>query len=281
IDYGRSQPAAIRKVVEQTNTDVRIVDGGWLIDQAGFLPRRDFHAKASFFTNEIQHRFGMVVGSGNFSANGLKKSIEAGASLQATSDLENTKTIGKAFACAEMLWGQATPALEILQLYEERWKGSFLHVQEGEEVEQIDPNEFSGIFWIEAGYVTKNRGPDRPGNQIDFPRGMSLYFGLNPANDLPRNSIIGSITFDPPAGGQVVQNLRLGNNLMEKISLPIPETHGFDIYDGKVLVFQRVNDVFRMWALEADDFDTAFGDRLTGVNSMNSGRRYGHITEVD
>lgn len=23
--------------------------------------------------------------------------------------------------------------------------------------------------------------------------------------------------------------------MMEKISLPIPETHGFDIYDGKVL----------------------------------------------
>jgi hypothetical protein len=25
--------------------------------------------------------------------------------------------------------------------------------------------------------------------------------------------------------------------MMEKISLPIPETHGFDMYDGKVLVF--------------------------------------------
>ncbi|MGP8713266.1 hypothetical protein ACT01C_14445, partial [Pseudomonas aeruginosa] len=70
----------------------------------------------------------------------------------------------------------------------------------------------------------------------------------------------------------------LGNNMMEKISLPIPETHGFDIYDGKVLLFQRAEGRFVMRALEADDFETSFGDRLAEVRVMNSGRRYGHIT---
>ncbi len=33
-----------------------------------------------------------------------------------------------------------------------------------------------------------------------------------------------------------------------------------------------------MRALEADDFETAFSDRLSQVKVMGSGRRYGHIT---
>ncbi len=106
---------------------------------------------------------------------------------------------------------------------------------------------------------------------------MSRYFGFNPPDDLAKNSVIGTITFDPPSGGLVSRDLRLGNNLMEKITLPIPETHGLDLYDGKVLVFQRSANRFKMWALEADDFVTAFGSRLYDVKAMGSGRRYGQI----
>ena len=106
---------------------------------------------------------------------------------------------------------------------------------------------------------------------------MSRYFGFNPSDNLKKNSVIGQITFAPPVGEAVTQNLRLGNNMMEKISLPIPETHGFDIYDGKVLVFRRSESAFIMHALETEDFEASFGDRLTAVKSMASGRRYGHI----
>lgn len=87
----------------------------------------------------------------------------------------------------------------------------------------------------------------------------------------------GYISVEPPSGGLVSRDLRLGNNLMEKITLPIPETHGLDLYDGKVLVFQRSGNQFKMWALEADDFLTAFGNRLYDVKAMGSGRRYGPI----
>src|SRR5690606_24723782 len=100
----------------------------------------------------------------------------------------------------------------------------------------------------------------------------------NPPADLPANSVIGQVVFETPTGKPVANNLRLGNNMMEKISLPIPEAHGFDIYDGKVLLFQRSEDRFVIRALEADDFETSFGDRLAEVRVMNSGRRYGHIT---
>ena len=91
------------------------------------------------------------------------------------------------------------------------------------------------------------------------------------------NSTIGEVTFLTPVGISVTRNIRLGNNHMEKITLPIPETHGIDIYDGKIIVFQRSVAGFLIRALEFDDFGKAFGERLSAVRVMGSGRRYGHI----
>jgi hypothetical protein len=276
IDYGRTQPQALRFMLEQPNADVRIHDGTWVLDSGGFLPRRDFHMKAGFLTNPTDSRFGMVVGSGNFSSNGLRKATECGASLLAKTSDEYKRTFRSAFRSAEALWDDATPAEDILEQYDERWKNSAPLKPATAEVVDPDYDDVE-IFWIEAGYVTRNRGADKPGNQIDMPRGMNRYFGFNAPDNLPANSVIGNVTFKPPAGGQVSNNLRLGNNLMEKISLPIPETHGFDIYDGKVLVFAPKNGVFRMWALEAADFEATFAHRLAAVRVMGSGRRYGHV----
>jgi HKD family nuclease len=81
IDYGRTQPQALRRISEKQNSEVRIVDANWVLDQVGFIPRRDFHAKLSILANPIEFRYDMVVGSGNFSSNGLRKSIEASAHL--------------------------------------------------------------------------------------------------------------------------------------------------------------------------------------------------------
>lgn len=64
---------------------------------------------------------------------------------------------------------------------------------------------------------------------------------------------------------------------MEKMSLPIPETHGFGVYDGKVLVFERKASGFLMKAFEAIEFEALYGDRVVGVEHMNGGRRFGAI----
>jgi HKD family nuclease len=277
IDYGRTQPQALRFMCSKGNADIRIHDGSWVVNQNGFVPRRDFHAKLAIMLNAEANLSGMVVGSGNFSSNGLRKSIEAGAAICTQSSSEFDAILRPSLELAEFLWEQATPVVDILDVYEEKWSASFSRrVAENQPNDGVDYGERE-IFWIEAGYVTKNRGPNRPGNQIDFPKGMARYFGFNPPDNLLANSIIGEITFETPIGAPVSNNLRLGNNMMEKISLPIPETHGFDIYDGKILVFQRSGDRYVMRALEADDFETAFGDRLLDVRVMNSGRRYGHI----
>lgn len=276
IDYGRTQPQAIRSLSEKPNSEVRIYDGAWLVTQEGFLPRRDFHPKTSFLLSPDSNKFGVVTGSGNFSSNGLKKSVEAGAAIFVNVDEGDTDIVSHGFDAANVLWDDATPAEDILEAYQDKWKNSFSRKIQDDE----NPNEIPGaqdIFWIETGYVTKNRGPNRPGNQIDLPRGMSRYFGLQSSNDLPLNSTIGEINFVTPTSGPVARNLRLGNNSMEKITLPIPETHGFDIYDGKVLVFRRSGGNFSLSALEAADFEASFGDRLSTVMMMGSGRRYGHI----
>jgi len=277
IDYGRTQPAALRFIAEKNSAAVRIHDGEWLLQQPGFIPRRDFHAKAAFLNNDSTNRYGVVAGSGNFSASGLRRNVEAGVALQASSPLERERTMLRSYHFAQELWDAATPLEDLVEKYEEKWDALFSLDANAPDDDEVELDDFDGIFWIEAGYVTKNRGDFRPGNQIDLPRGMSKYFGFDVPPNLPRNSFIGEISFRPPTGDSVSRNLRLGNNLMEKITLPIPEAHGFDLYDGKVLVFWRSGDGFEMRALETDDFEKAFADRLAGVRSMASGRRYGHI----
>lgn len=276
IDYGRTQPQALRHVIEKSNAEVRVYDGAWVVEKDGFLPRRDFHMKTSFLINNSSDRYGMVVGSGNFSSNGLRHAAECGGTFLASHKIEFAKTFRSAYESAENLWDAATPAHDIIEEYEKRWKSS--QASSAGDADEPAPNyDEVTAFWIEAGYITRNRGPDRPGNQIDMPRGMNRYFGFNAPENLAVNSVIGNVTFEPPSGELVSNNLRLGNNKMEKISLPIPETHGFDMYDGKVLVFSPLGNRFRMRALEAADFETAFGHRLGAVQSMGSGRRHGYI----
>lgn len=275
IDYGRTEPQVIGRMLEKRGIEIRVHDGEWLVERLGFLPRRDYHPKTLFFSNSEDERFGAVTGSGNFSANGLRKSVEAGAAVFFDPAAGEPNVIEAGFNVANDLWNNATAAEEVLESYEERRNSSF-----SRRAAQCDlVPEIQGaieVFWIEAGYVTKNRGP-RPGNQIDLPRGMARYFGINAANDLQPNTFMGEITFLTPSGERDRKHLRFGNNGMEKITLPYPEEHGFDIYDGKVLVFQRSDDGFRINALEAAEFEAAFGDRLSVVRSMRGGRRYGHF----
>lgn len=274
LDYGRTHPKALRFISEKPNAEVRIFDGAWVIEQAGFVPRRDFHMKAAFLLNEEDDRFGMVSGSGNFSASGLSRNVECGVSLFAASQDQYVKAFRKSHLASEALWDASVPLLDVLEQYEASWVEKKAP-QPGPEEE---PN-YAEVesFWIEAGYVTRNRGLDKPGNQIDMPRGMNRFFGFHAPAIMPVNSIIGEIVFLTPSGHEVSRNLRLGNNQMEKITLPIPEEYGLDMYDGKVLLFRAEGDKYRIWALEEADFESAFGDRLKGTKIMGSGRRYGYV----
>lgn len=96
LDYGRTQPQALRIISGKPNAEVRVYDGAWIVEQNGFLPRRDFHAKSSILANRTNGRFGMIVGSGNFSSNGLamahERACEAELARLLTEDLAARRT---------------------------------------------------------------------------------------------------------------------------------------------------------------------------------------------
>ena len=125
LDYGRTQPQAIRSILRKQTASIKIVDGAWIIDKNGFLPRRDFHAKLCILSNPDDSRFGMVVGSGNFSSNGLRTSVEAGTTLYAEALEDFDRTMGSSVRRVDALWDEATPVEEIIDTYEERWLDSF------------------------------------------------------------------------------------------------------------------------------------------------------------
>lgn len=273
FDYGRTHPEALRRILDRPNSEVRIHDGDWIIEKRGFIPRRDFHPKTALMWDQLAQRHGVVVGSGNLSSNGLSRSVEFG-SVHLFDTLEQyQQAAGQLTEELAALWDNASQADSLLAKYEDRWNEEFSWASKASEIDAAEAN----LFWIEAGYVTQNRGPDRPGNQIDFPRGMNRYFGFDAPDNLPRNSVIGEVTMITAVGEPTTNNLRLGNNVMEKLSLPIPESHGFSNYDGKILVFERTAGGFVLHAIEADDFDAAFGGRIANVRAMGSGRQYGII----
>lgn len=274
IDYGRTDPRALREIAGRVNTDVRIFDGAWVVNQEGFLPRRDFHPKLAIMENSATKASGVVLGSGNFSYNGLRRSVEAGTASIAKTKQEFKDQILPVKDAFENFWQSSTPLLDVLDTYALR--KAELSSESDSKKPKISKNT-GNIFWIEAGYVTKNRGDASPGNQTFFPKGFREFFGFKVKQNEKKNSIIGSITFRTVVGPSVTNNLRLNANSMEKISLPIPETHGFGVYDGKILVFERTGNEFLMKVFEAIEFEALYGDRLVGVKRMSGGRRYGAI----
>ena len=60
---------------------------------------------------------------------------------------------------------------------------------------------------------------------------------------------------------------------MEKLTLPMPEDHGFGVYDGKVLVFEPKGERFWLTAVELDDFELAYGHRLANVDGICNRRK--------
>lgn len=272
IDYGRTDPRALREIAGRANTEVRIFDGLYTVDRGGFLPRRDFHPKVAMMESAASGAQGIVLGSGNFSYNGLLRSVEAGSAVVAATGIEISKHVRPVKSVFEALWNTSCPLNSIIDKYETRLSALIASRDENKLVNSTIP---AGGFWIEAGYVTKNRGANKPGNQIFAPAGFHRFFGLRKTSS--GSTMIGQITFETPVGPNVTKNLRDNDNGMEKMTLPMPEIHGFGVYDGKILVFTPKNKRFFLDALEISDFELVYGHRVMNVKGMAGGRRYGAL----
>ncbi|GAI35801.1 unnamed protein product, partial [marine sediment metagenome] len=122
--------------------------------------------------------------------------------------------------------------------------------------------------------VVQNRGPGKPGNQIDMHRGTRVFFGFDVANVVP-NTALGPvvIAFE---GETNYRSLRYGNNGMDKITLPAlqpPRT-----YANRTLLFQRQpKGVFEL--VIGTSQQASKWQRLSlqqnGLYQMQSGREFG------
>ncbi len=272
IDYGRTDPRALRAICDRANAEVRIFDGRFVVDRTGFIPRRDFHPKIAMMENTASGKQGMVLGSGNFSYNGLRRSVEAGAAIIGATKADSKEQIAPVRSVFEELWNGACLLDDIAKDYETRLT-SLVNLRDTKR--SVKTRQPVKGFWLEAGYVTKNRGPDKPGNQVFAPNGFRRFFSLHKA---PSSSTrIGEITFETETGPKVTKNYRENDNGMEKLTLPNPLDHGFGVYDGKVLVFEPKGKGYLLTAVELDDFELVYGHRLANVSKMNGGRRVGEL----
>lgn len=274
FDYGRSHPTAIRKLAGIGRSEVRIYDGDYVLQSQGFAPRTSYHLKTALTQSEDGYPCKQIVGSGNLSASGLLSGIEAGCVI----DYSMVSQIhGEALlSTLEEIWKSSTPLEKVIDKYE------MLHaVVTLPKVNVIDNSSVlnaTRLFWIDVGYVTKNRGANKPGNQFDLPKGSHIYLGLQKMPNPELNSILGELRIRTPIGTVVERSLRYGNNAMEKLTLPIPEEYGYQCYDGKILTFRVDGNEVMLEAFEHDDFFRAYGSNIDAFSEMQSGRRYGTIT---
>lgn len=271
IDYGRTEPRALREIAAKPNSDVRIYDGADLVKIDGFMPRRDFHAKAALLEHTTNKSHALILGSGNFSHNGLLRSIEAGYSFISTHRGKIKRNIYPVKRELEKLWTNATPLSDIIDEYEERYS----ELVDARDDTCVPTKGAPSGFWIEAGHVTKNRGPLKPGNQIFAPNGFRKFFGFSGV--VAGSTLIGEIKFKNKHGDKFKRNYRENDNKMEKLTLPMPEEAGFGVYDGKILIFELDGDECNIDAIELDEFSLLYGHRLYNIQRMTGGRRYGEF----
>lgn len=273
FDYGRSHPTAIRKLAEIGQSEVRIHDGDYVVQSQGFMPRVSYHLKTALTHLKTGYPCKQIIGSGNLSASGLTSGIEAGCIIEYSNvDQAYGNTL---ISSLEEIWEKATPMESVIDEYEKQY--SVISLPKVSVIDS-DNSDITRLFWIDVGYVTKNRGADKPGNQFDLPRGSHINLGLEEVLNPELNSTIGELKIRTPTGGIIERRLRYGNNSMEKLTLPIPEQSGYQCYDGKILTFKVDGDEVVLEALEHDDFFRIYGMHISACNAMQSGRRYGTIS---
>jgi HKD family nuclease len=294
FDYCRTEPMALEWLLSVPNSSIRIHDAAFCLAHSG-APKVPFHPKA--FLIRTNQRDYVLAGSGNMSRSGLSRGVEAGlaVSISRVAPAEPTATaaIQAMHTWFSNAWNGATPLTAPLlanysQIFE-RKENLKAPVPTEDDVASTDTgrgalstNDLRRLrvcrhFWIDAGNITKNRGPGLPGNQLMMKRLSRVFFGFD-SRAVPENTHIGDvdISFN---GGQVAQfSLTYSDNKMDKLVLPIPGAGGPSAYDNQYLLFRKKKPgVFELtvgtkaqkaqWLKESTAIDGAF--------RMSSGREWG------
>jgi HKD family nuclease len=294
FDYCRTEPVALDTLRSVSNSSIRIYDAVFCIDHGG-APKVPFHPKA--FLIRTNQRDYALAGSGNMSRSGLSRGVEAGLVLGVDRVLPAEPTAAAAIQSMHTwfstTWGSATPLTAPLltsysQLFEHKDNlkapapteddvASTDTGRGGLSTKDLQRLRVCRHFWIDAGNITKNRGPTSPGNQLMMKRLSRVFFGFG-ATAVPENTHIGDVDIGFNGGQSAPFSLTYSDNKMDKLVLPIPGAGGPPAYDNEYLLFRRTKPcVFELTlgtkALKAQWFKRS--GAIDGAFKMQSGREWG------
>lgn len=309
FDFGHTQPEALAMLMRLSQSRVRIPDANHLL-RRNLVPRICFHPKTLILDQgRNQPPAGLIVGSANMTVSGLQAAHEHATAAIWTGDQTGKSSLLLRRMRAEarrfdVAWRTADPLdVQLLDRYREVRERVDRSRPFGDEDETDAVEKRSkatatksfekaaamakaDCFWIETPYVVKNRGPNRPGNQIDLAKGSRVFFG-GTARDVPRNTPLASILIRYGSNDPVDRHMRYGNNHMDKLDLPIPERDGPPTYEGETLLFRKQrNGIFRLrlggadqvrdWKRRAQEQGTLYRMR---PGQAAAGREYGVFVE--
>ncbi|GID27583.1 hypothetical protein [Paractinoplanes brasiliensis] len=296
IDFGTTEPAVFERIGRIPNAEVRIPRGAEVLRRPGLVPRVPFHSKAwTFYRAAGRGPAGLVIGSGNLTRSGMSTGGEMAVALTTLSPSAWPAAWQQTFDWFETVWDGADPAGDLAPAYAEivRAAPGFGSPPEDstEAARQVRarpvPPDLPGrlqeadALFVRVDRVTRNRGRDRPGNQIDVPLRTSRFFHLQPRETV---GIVGEVALRVPGFPAVVRNVRVGANSMDKIDLPLPESVGIDTYDDSYLIFRRTrgrHEGAALFELEITDEPGLRDVRAPASHSfawrMHGGREWGLV----
>lgn len=257
FDYCRSEPLALQMLLDIPNSRVRVHDAHRVIRQK-CLPAVPFHPKIYLFRGK--NRAAVLAGSGNLSRSGLKTGFEAGLFFEVTAPvvshekfvMQNISKVRRWYSAA---WSEAPDLTDALLLTYSRFYESVEKLRQPTPTDDdvaatglggnsLTPEDLIKLrtcthFWIEAGNVTKNLGPSRPGNQLMMKRLSRVFFGV-PAANVPQNSPLTKIKVVYGGTSKDDCSLTFSDNGMDKLTLPLPGAGGPPKYDNQNILFTRI-----------------------------------------
>ena len=256
IDYGRTSPDALEALGKMPGSAVRVFDGAYVAQQAGFRPRNVFHPKIYIASNRDTGDYGICLGSGNLTASGSFSGIEANVNLMfptLTAGRSQKAKIRELLRWYKDIWKRSSDLADVITDYRSSWKPEFSPPEESleesdiltgrpadEEIaEALDQFQGARAFWVETHKLYENLTSRKLGNQLDLPRGTRTFFGF-PITDVDTNTSFGVVKAQIPGFGVVDRTMRFGDNFMDKFNLPVPGKDGPAAYDYSYVVFEKV-----------------------------------------
>lgn len=247
IDWYRSEPSALAALAALPNSQLKIVDGAYLVEAQNCQPRRTFHPKAYLVNDRTRT---LIIGSANLSKNGLRNSIEL--SLQTS-----TGSILNAFdAWFANEWGRASQWSTIQARYSQQYvpaKKREYVVTEDDDVPDpavlrlrwVTPERLRLIraaqnLWCDVGETHNRDHAGVPGEDMQFTQMTRVFFG-SPATVFRRSQPLDDVQLSMAGARSQTRPMYFNeHSSMDRLSLPPPGQEGWPAkYDGETLLFAK------------------------------------------